>query len=75
MQKYKKRVTNAIEIKEIFKVRIKERNEAIDAHKQFKLDVCKKKANANEAKKYLKIKRKYKKVWHENLPEPNPPAG
>jgi hypothetical protein len=73
LKKYHRRVTNAAIIKEKKKNDVVERNEAIDAHKQFKIGICRKKKLTKELKHYHKIKLKYKKVWHEDLPKPNPP--
>ena len=73
LKKYHRRCTKAIEIKKKRHTEIIKRNEALDAHKHYKLDLCKKKEKKKEMIKYRKVKYKYNKVWHEVLPLPNPP--
>ena len=73
LKKYHRRCNKAIELKKKRHTEIIKRNEALDAHKQFKLDLRNKKENKKEMIKYRKVKQKYNKTWQEDLPLPNPP--
>ena len=73
LKKYHRRCNKAIVLKKKRHTEIIKRNEALDAHKHYKLDLRKKKETKKEMIKYRKVKHKYKKIWHEDLPLPNPP--
>ena len=62
LKKYHRRCNKAIELKKKRHTEIIKRNEALDAHKQFKLDLRNKKENKKEMIKYRKVKHKYKKI-------------